>query len=94
MAVCSPTLDVPTPDAAVLDLTGNLEKPTTFYVLKACIQLANECPEHADVWDLTGWIKVANESPEHADILATRRTWRDRPLADAGRVRGGPHGQL
>ena len=82
-----------TPDAAVLDLTGNLEKPTTFYVLKACIQLVNECPEHADVWGLTGWFKVAHESPEHADILGYTEGLAGRPLADSGRVRCGPLGQ-
>ena len=48
---------MPTPDGAVLDFTGNLERPTILYVLKACIKLAN-VPQGLHGVDLAGtWEK-------------------------------------
>ncbi len=44
---------LPTPGASVVDLTCNLEKPTSFDEIKACIKFASESPEYAGNMDYT-----------------------------------------
>merc|ERR1711869_90815 len=44
---------VPTPDVSVVDLTCNLEKPTTYDAIKACIKTASESPAYAGIMGYT-----------------------------------------
>jgi glyceraldehyde 3-phosphate dehydrogenase len=44
---------VPTPDVSVVDLTCNLEKPTTYDAIKACIKSASESPAYAGIMGYT-----------------------------------------
>merc|ERR1719161_1295312 len=44
---------VPTPDVSVVDLTCNLEKPTSYDAIKACIKAASESPAYAGIMGYT-----------------------------------------
>merc|ERR1711881_737031 len=44
---------VPTPDVSVVDLTCNLEKPTSYDAIKACIKSASESPAYAGIMGYT-----------------------------------------
>merc|ERR1711924_538622 len=44
---------VPTPDVSVVDLTCNLEKPTTYDAIKACIKSASESSAYAGIMGYT-----------------------------------------
>lgn len=65
---------VPTPDVSVVDLTINLDKPTTYNEIKTCIKKASQNPE------LTGILGYTEDEVVSSDFVGDTRS----SIFDAG----------
>lgn len=65
---------VPTPDVSVVDLTINLDKPTTYNEIKTCIKKASQSP------DLTGILGYTEDEVVSSDFVGDTRS----SIFDAG----------